>query len=76
MSEKKEIEQLDDKFLAIVMKYDPNEDHRVVVFCEECDDLTIISTKTGVECGHTPRWLKNMEVWLGKVGNERQTKRD
>ena len=67
MTEKKEIEKLDDEFLALVMKYDPDEDHRVVIFCEDCNDITIISTKTGVKCGHTPRWLENVRALLDEV---------
>ena len=54
-------------FVATVMKYDPNEDHRVIVFCEECDDTTIISTKTGVKCGHRPKWLDDMVAWVEKA---------
>ena len=55
-----------DEFLGAAMKFDPDKDHRVMVFCEECNDVTIIGSKSGVSCGHRPKWLDKLAEWAEK----------
>ena len=60
----KEIEKESfDEFLTMSLGL-TGEERKVMVFCEECHDNTIISTKTGVQCGHRPKWLDELDEFV------------
>lgn len=47
------------------MAFQPSKNPRVSVYCEHCDDLTIIE-KGRASCGHRPKWLDELETWAKK----------
>lgn len=50
-----------EEFLEIAFRQPKNP--RVTVYCEHCDDLTIVEKGGTTSCGHRPKWLDELEIW-------------
>jgi hypothetical protein len=48
------------------MAFQQPKNPRLMVYCEHCDDLTIVEKGGVTACGHRPKWLDELEAWIGE----------